>query len=236
MIEKRDAQNAHGKPVESNGNGLEIERRTVKVTELRVMGDDKSPKITGYAALFDTLSEELYGFFERIKPGAFAKTIKEADVRALFNHDANYVLGRTSAGTLSLEEDEKGLKFEIDPPDTQWARDLITSMKRDDINQMSFGFRTIRDEWISAKEKVIRTLVEVKLFDVSPVTFPAYPQTSAQVRSKVLELQAGNEPVEPPGNSTGAPGSVAHPPADQQGSQERLRMLKRKLDLEEKRF
>jgi len=149
---------------------------------LRESGDKKK-KIVGYAARFDKLSEDLGGFRERVKPGAFTKTIKEADIRALFNHDPNYVLGRNKAGTLVLEEDEKGLKISIDPPDTQWARDLLLSIERGDINQMSFGFRTIKDTWIQQENKeTIRELNELKLYDVSPVTYPAYTQTSVAVR------------------------------------------------------
>jgi uncharacterized protein len=159
------------------------EIRTVPI-ELRVEGGE-SPKIVGHAAVFDKWSEDLGGFREKIRAGAFKKTIKEADVRALFNHDPNFVLGRNKAGTLSLAEDDKGLAISIDPPDTQWARDLTTSIERGDIDQMSFGFRTIKDQWTTPKEgnENQRELLEVELFDVSPVTFPAYPQTDVGVRS-----------------------------------------------------
>ena len=162
---------------------MKKEVRTVPI-ELRVEGDE-TKKITGHAAVFDKWSEDLGGFREKIRPGAFRKTIKEADVRALFNHDPNFVLGRNTAGTLSLEEDKKGLAISIEPPDTQWARDLTTSIERGDINQMSFGFRTIKDQWTTPKDSGDnqRELLEVELFDVSPVTFPAYPQTDVGVRS-----------------------------------------------------
>ena len=162
---------------------MKKEIRTVPI-ELRVEGGD-TPKIVGHAAVFDKWSEDLGGFREKIAPSAFTKTIKEGDIRALFNHDPNFVLGRNTAGTLVLEEDKKGLKVTIDPPDTQWARDLTTSIERGDINQMSFSFRTIKDLWTTpnnGKENQ-RELLEVKLFDVSPVTFPAYPQTDVGVRS-----------------------------------------------------
>lgn len=167
---------------------MKKEVRTVPI-ELRVEGGE-SPKITGHAAVFDKWSEDLGGFREKIRSGAFKKTIKEADVRALFNHDPNYVLGRNTAGTLTLEEDKKGLAISIDPPDTQWARDLTTSIERGDINQMSFGFRTIKDQWTTPKEgnDNQRELLEVELFDVSPVTFPAYPQTDVGVRSVDVDV------------------------------------------------
>lgn len=153
--------------------------------ELRVSDDKK--KIRGYAAVFNQWSEDLGGFREKIRPGAFSKTIKEADVRALFNHDPNYVLGRNKAGTLRLTEDDKGLEIEVDPPETQWARDLLISIDRGDINQMSFGFSTVKDEWGGDKGEATRELVEVKLFDVSPVTYPAYPQTVVGVRSVEMD-------------------------------------------------
>jgi uncharacterized protein len=151
--------------------------------ELRKAEDDK-PKIEGYSAVFDQLSDDLGGFREKIAKGAFAKSITEDDVRALFNHDSNYVLGRNKNGTLKLVEDDHGLKVEIEPPDTQFANDLLKQIERGDINQMSFGFVTRADEWDDKdKEIPIRTLRDVELWDVSPVTFPAYPQTSVSVKS-----------------------------------------------------
>lgn len=164
---------------------MEIREERVFPLELRLSDDKK--KIRGYAAVFNQWSEDLGGFREKIRQGAFAKTIKEADVRALFNHDPNYVLGRNKAGTLSLSEDDKGLAIEVDPPDTQWARDLLVSIDRGDINQMSFGFSTIKDEWAGKDGDTTRELVEVKLYDVSPVTYPAYPQTSVGVRSVEID-------------------------------------------------
>jgi HK97 family phage prohead protease len=106
-------------------------------------------------------------------------------VRALFNHDPNFILGRTVAKTLSLAEDSKGLKVEITPPDIQWANDLVASISRKDISQMSFGFRVVKDQWEEKEDENIRTLLDVDLFDVAPVTFPAYKGTSIQSRSLV---------------------------------------------------
>ncbi len=167
----------------------EIEHRAFPFSEVRIeQREDEPAKILGHAAVFNKLSEVLFGGVrEKIEPGAFKKTIKEADIRALFNHDSNYVLGRNKSKTLRLAEDDVGLKIEIDPPDTTWAKDLVTSIRRGDINQMSFGFQTVQDKWEGKNtDKPIRTLLEVKLFDISPVTFPAYPQTDVGVRS-VLE-------------------------------------------------
>jgi hypothetical protein len=146
-------------------------------------------RLTGYAAVFN--SETTIGgmFREVVKPGAFKKTIKDgADVRALFNHDSNIVLGRTKNGTLKLVEDERGLKIDIDLPDTQQARDLYNQIQRGDIDQMSFGFSVVKDSWTRAQNETelpLRELRELRLFDVSPVTFPAYATTEVQARSLV---------------------------------------------------
>lgn len=170
-----------------------MEVRTFDVTELEVRADKvtteegeevEERKITGYAAVFNKLSEPLWGFREKIDKGAFMDSVKSDDIRALWNHNPDYVLGRNKSGTLQLEEDDRGLKIEITPPETQWAKDLMTSIKRKDVNQMSFGFRTETDEWDHSDEKnVVRTLKKVRLFDVSPVTYPAYPQTKVAVRT-----------------------------------------------------
>lgn len=154
--------------------------------EVRVTneGGAEQKRIDGYAAVFDSWSVDLGGFRERIANGAFTKTLQEADVRGLLNHDPNYVLGRKKAETLTLQEDNKGLHILATPPDTQWARDLLVSIGRGDINQMSFGFRTIKDAWYRVKGMDLweRTLLEVELLDVSVVTFPAYPATEAGLR------------------------------------------------------
>jgi HK97 family phage prohead protease len=171
----------------------EIERRNIELTEFRIT-DDKQPKIVGYAAMFDKMSENMGGFTERISPGAFMNSIKKDDIRALFNHDANYVLGRNKSKTLTLREDENGLAIEITPPQTTWARDLYESIRRGDISQMSFGFQVVADDWKHTQGKgSIRTLKEVKLFDVSPVTYPAYVQTSVAVRDYINALKEQDE-------------------------------------------
>ncbi len=161
-----------------------IERRFLPTSEIRVItGDDKVPKIEGYAAVFNKLSVELCGYREKIDPGTFKKTIRKDDIRALQNHSSDYVLGRNISDTLKLKEDDRGLSVKITPPGTQWANDLLVSIDRGDISGMSFGFRTITDIWETINKENIRTLKEVELFDVSVVTFPAYPDTDVQVRS-----------------------------------------------------
>lgn len=147
------------------------------------------PTIRGYAAVFNSetvIGGASWGFREQIAPGAFAKALTFSDVRALFNHDEDMVLGRLKAGTLRVSEDERGLKVEIDPPDTQDARDLITKMQRGDIDQMSFAFTMEggSQEWDETGEIPLRTIRSVgELLDVSIVTYPAYPDTEAAARS-----------------------------------------------------
>jgi len=169
---------------ESKAMPQEIERRHFEVTEFRVVEDEnKKPKIVGHAAVFYKLSEDLGGFREQVAPGAFAKSLRHDDIRALFNHDANFILGRNKAKTLRLKEDETGLYYEIDPPDTSYARDLIESISRGDISENSFGFIVEADEWAHTKGKdSLRTLTQVQLFDISPVTYPAYKDTDVSIK------------------------------------------------------
>lgn len=161
---------------------METEKRFF---EIRSDSAGEKPKLIGYAAKFDTLSENLGGFVEKIARGAFQKTLEKDDIRALFDHDSRFVLGRNRAKTLFLEEDETGLRVEITPPESRWADDLLKSVERGDINQMSFGFLTRSDRWdgLSGTETPIRTLLEVDLLDVSIVAYPAYPDTSIALRS-----------------------------------------------------
>jgi len=163
-----------------------MEIRTLPLEELRINNLEEKRFIEGHAAVFDSWSETLGGIFpfkEKVRKGAFSQTIEKDDIRALFNHDPNYVLGRNKAGTLELKEDERGLYVRIIPPDTQAARDLITSIERGDINQMSFGFMVEEEKWDTVDGVDVRELRRVRLFDVSPVTFPAYPSTDVGVRA-----------------------------------------------------
>lgn len=161
---------------------MEIERRFYDVKKSADAG--QKPKISGYAAKFGVRSEKLGWFREIIEPGAFAESLASDDIRALFNHDTGFVLGRNRSGTLVLSEDLTGLAMELMPPDTQMVRDLVlTPMDRGDITQMSFGFETISDRWETKNEEQIRYLEKVRLWEVSIVTFPAYPDTEAAVRS-----------------------------------------------------
>jgi HK97 family phage prohead protease len=148
--------------------------------------EDAPPKIVGHAAVFNQETNIGGMFREMVAPGAFKKSIKEDDVRALFNHDANFVLGRTESGTLDLKEDKDGLWMEVTPPDTQLVRDMVMEpIRRGDITQQSFGFEVKAQEWRDGEDNELdlRVIREAKLWDVSPVTFPAYDGTDVAVRS-----------------------------------------------------
>lgn len=166
------------------------EMRTFDITNLSTRDgiEGKSNVIEGYAAVFNSPTNIGGWFTEEIAPGAFSKAISEnGDIRALFNHDWNNVLGRTKSGTLRLSEDERGLKFEVDLPNTSIARDLVESLKRGDISQCSFGFIPTVEEWDYNDEPAKRTILEVDLFEVSVVSVPAYEDTEvALVRNKEL--------------------------------------------------
>ena len=165
------------------------EVRQFDTIELRVeKREDEAPKIVGHAAVFNSpasIGSVAWGWRETVAPGAFADTIEVDDVRALFNHDPNYVLGRNVAGTLELSEDDKGLLYTIIPPETQAARDLMASIERGDITGSSFGFSVLEDKWKFSEDENEwdeRELVKLKLYDVSPVTFPAYEDTDVYKR------------------------------------------------------
>lgn len=158
------------------------ERRALaRSVDLRTTPDSIGT-VAGYAAMFNARSEPLGDFVEIIAPGAFAGSIND-DIRALWNHEDGDVLGRTVSGTLRLAEDATGLSVEIDLPDTGRGRDAVPSIRRGDVSGMSFGFQTVKDDWAYIDGIIVRTLIEVRLFEVSIVTFPAYPDTSVALRS-----------------------------------------------------
>jgi HK97 family phage prohead protease len=172
-------------------------------------GEDAKPKVRGYAAVFGKESENLggqdYQFREIIEPGAFDEVLAD-DVRALLNHDPNFILARSKngIGTLTLGTDERGLFYEFEPPDTQAGRDLVESIRRGDIDQSSFSFRVNKDgqDWEEKQEgdgptMITRTIKKVaRLFDVSPVTYPAYPDATVALRS-LEDFRAEHAPETP---------------------------------------
>ena len=163
----------------------ELERRVIaQPVEARAVEGEPS-RLIGYAALFNSETEIAGMFRERINPGAFTDAVGRDDVRALFNHDANFVLGRTTSGTLTLSEDEAGLRYDVVPPDTTWARDLMVSVARGDISQSSFAFSVDDESWDYPKGGGMptRTVKRATLYDVSPLTYPAYASTTVSARS-----------------------------------------------------
>lgn len=165
-----------------------IERRILNVgAEVRVsLAEDGTKRITGYAAVFDSLSEDLGGFREIIKRGAFKESLSRGDdVRALIEHQGGLMtIGRRSSGTLRVKEDRHGLQYEVDLPDTQAGRDLEVLVTRGDITQSSFAFHTVNDEWKTVDGEERRILKQADVRDVSPVTFPAYPDTDVSVAQR----------------------------------------------------
>lgn len=163
-----------------------VQTRFWNLNELRVeQRADKPATIKGHAALFDNRTLIADSFYEELQVGAFTKTIQEGDARCLWNHDMNFVLGRVKSGTLRLAEDDLGLLIDCDPPQTTLINDMVLEpIRRKDVDQMSFAFEPVRTEWIEQEgDYPIRRLLEVKLYDVSPVTFPAYPDTDVAVRN-----------------------------------------------------
>jgi HK97 family phage prohead protease len=136
-------------------------------------------QLLGYAMVWDRLSEDFGdGIFERVDRRAIQRTIDEKiDVRAFVGHNQEHVLGRLSAGTLKLEPDSIGLRVTIDPPDTQVARDLVASIKRRDVTQMSIGFTMLEAGWHKEGSRLIRTVRDMRLYEVSPVALPAFVMT-----------------------------------------------------------
>lgn len=161
---------------------MTMERRSL--TEPVEYRDDK--KVAGYAAVFNVETDIGGMFREKIAPGAFAKAIG-GDVRSLFDHNTALILGRTKSGTLRLSEDERGLRYEVDLPDTQAGRDLRVSMDRGDIDGSSFAFRVLKQSWDESSEPALRTIEEVELYEVGPVTFPQYPEAEVGLRSLTAE-------------------------------------------------
>lgn len=162
-----------------------MERRAFGLTDIRVRAaseDAERLSFAGRAIVYEQLSEDMGGWRERIMPGAATRTLAEApDVRFLLNHDPNYLLGRTSSGTLRLSEDNGGVAVEADMANVSYARDLAELLERRDITQMSFGFWITADGWDGTTHEVYG--IDLDGGDVSVVTYPAFSQTSAELRA-----------------------------------------------------
>ena len=164
---------------------MRIEERRWVAGDLEIRAAADRNLLVGYAAKFGVRSQNLGGFVEKIAPKAFNRTLSHGgDVVAVRDHDQSRLLGRLSAGTLRLELDDVGLRYEVDLPDTTEGRDTAELLARGDLIGSSFKFRPVADEWDETESGYPeRTLTEVELFDVGPVTFPAYPDAEASLRS-----------------------------------------------------
>lgn len=173
---------------------MAIERRVA--VELRAGGDKDHPRLVGHAAIYNSPSQDLGGFIEIVRPGAFTRTLKtDRDPLALVQHMPQLVLGRRSAGTLRLQEDQRGLAFEIDVPNTTAARDLLVSVERGDVRGASFAFSTPKggDKWEMRGDQVVRELVDVDLHEITVTAQPAYLDTTV-ARRCLGELQFARGP------------------------------------------
>lgn len=172
--------------------------------------------IEGHALVFNSKSVDLGGFREIILPGALDGVLASSpDVRALLNHDPNFVLGRTKSGTLRLAADDVGLHNEIEPPNASFARGLIESMKRGDIDQMSFAFDIgpDDDEWLMEGDMLVRKIKHIAgLYDVSVVTYPAYEETHVSVRARDM-FATMRARMDKPESAPQVTPQVASPPA-----------------------
>ncbi|EAC4521943.1 HK97 family phage prohead protease [Listeria monocytogenes] len=163
---------------------VRTEQRTFNINNIKTRDDTDTDVITltGYASVFNSSTMISDWFEETIEQGAFARAISDNnDIRCLFNHDWSHVLGRTKAGTLRLEEDDHGLKFEVTLPNTTVARDLVESLKRGDINQCSFGFIPVQETWNYDSDPITRVITDVDLMEVSIVSLPAYEDTEVDL-------------------------------------------------------
>jgi len=166
--------------------GAEVRSKSEVVEKRSYNGEARALEgrtVEGYASVFNSMSEDLGGFREIILPGAFKNALGD-DVRALYNHDSNYLLARTTSGTLELKEDEKGLYYRFEMPNTSYGNDLLELYRRGDLTQSSFGFTVDKDSWRMEEGQHIRYIESVSsLFDVSAVVYPAYVSSSSGLRS-----------------------------------------------------
>ena len=210
----------------------QIETRTFELDQLELRQvDGQPPVVVGYAVVFDTWSEIMTNtrgrqFRERIAPGAFDRVLSgNPDIRALWNHNADKPLGRTRNGTLRLEKDGLGIRIELAPPATTWGADAVESIRRGDVSGMSFAFAPYGvngSTWARGVDGVAEHVVlDADLFDVSPVTFPAYPATMVGIRSiEVPDVESDSQVAD----------EIQAPVVD---AQARMARMRRELDLAE---
>jgi len=171
---------------------MTVERRTfASEVETRTAGENQRV-IVGYAYKFRSLSEVLGQFREQIIEGAGRDSIQTDDIRALYNHNADLVLGRNVSGTLRMAEDSTGLEYEIQADERQsYVKDLLISLDRGDVDKSSFGFRAVEQDWERTDDgTALRSISKMSLFDVSPVTYPAYLSSESGVSRRALDQAA----------------------------------------------
>lgn len=162
-----------------------METRELQTDAIEIREENNMRTLQGYAVKWGKNSHKIGGrFTERFQKGAFADSLSKDDIRALWSHDTSKVLGRTKNNTLRLEEDDVGLRFELDLPSTTLGNDTYESVKRGDIDGVSFGFRAINQDWENRdSNNIIRNITKAKLLEISPVGFPAYPDSQVSARS-----------------------------------------------------
>lgn len=215
-----------------------IEKRMV---DFEVRADNETPaRLVGRAAVFD--SETVIGgvFREVIRPGAFTKTLQERDIKMLWNHNTHYPMGSTKAGTLRLNETHQALEIDGDPPKEAPYSGFMENIRRGDVSQMSFGFEVVKENVVRKEgEMDLREVLEVKLYEVSPVTFPAYTDTEIQARAAEVAARWQDSDTETAdaGRTTHEPGASVPHSAEPDGGDGRLLRLKRsKLKLKERKL
>ena len=166
----------------------EVEKRELISEGIEVREAENGTKtISGYAVKWEMKSQTLgyyYRFKEQFKKGAFSDSLTADDQRALWSHDTSQVLGRTKNGTLRLTEDDIGLRFELDLPPTTLGSDVYQTIKRGDVDGVSFGFKKTKEEWDeSDPDNIVRSILKANLLEISPVAFPAYPDSTVSARS-----------------------------------------------------
>lgn len=202
---------------------MTMERRKIEAP-VEIRGDGENRQVAGYGAVFNVETVIGGAFREKILPGAFSRAL-DGDVFSFFNHDQSQVLGRTKAGTLRLSEDDDGLRYEVDLPDTSAARDLKVSMKRGDVDGSSFMFDIPEggDDWDFSGDLPYRTIRQINLYEVGPVTMPAYPDASAALRSMEESRKAVEEVERAQRNAAAAKARIAARKAE---SEQKFRGIK----------
>lgn len=165
-------------------NNVDFEIRTSELTA-------KDKMLVGYAVRWNSVSEIIWDEFrEQFAPDAFTESLAAGgDVRCLYEHSHAHLLGRTSSGTLTLSQDNTGLRFELMPPDTQLGRDVLTLVERGDLNGMSFGFRALKESWDIDQSPYLRTITAAELIEITVTSMPAYPESAVEVAQRSLFTQ-----------------------------------------------